>query len=195
MLRRTITTTTLTLMLLLALGMAAWACTNLATLNLSASQGDAGTAVDVHGSAFSTSDGAQPVEVRWDGADGEVLATAEPDDTGTIATSVTVPGDAEPGYHVLVATQMVEGDEGEASPAFGTPARSSFLVGNAEPEQIGQTAGPPTTGVGAAGPSATVLGLTALLGLIGLGLFGAGLGLFVRQARRRPAQAPVRAPR
>lgn len=189
MLRRTTTMSGLMVAFLLVLAMGAWACTNLASLNLSAGQGNAGATIEVHGSAFSTQEGAQEVNVRWDGTDGEVLASTDIEDaSGSIATSVTIPSDAEPGYHTLVATQMVEADEGEESPGHGTPARASFLVGEAQPEEIGDT-GPPTTAPVSASPSNALLGLTALLAILGLGLFGAGIGTFVRAARQRTEKA------
>lgn len=179
--------------LLMLSAMAAWACTNLATLNLSESSGAAGIEVDVTGSSFSTADNAQPVEIRWGGMDGEVLAEATPDSTGAIETTVTIP-EADPGYHVLVASQMSESEDGELAPAYGTPARSSFLIGAVnEPAQINEPAGVPAAATPDAGVPTGLVALTALLALAGIALFGAGLGLFVRESRRRTAQpAPVR---
>lgn len=180
--------------LLLVSAMTAWACTNLATLNLSESNGVAGADIDVTGSSFSTSDSAQAVEIRWGGTEGEVLAEATPDSTGSIETSVTIPDSADPGYHVLVATQMQEGEDGELSPAYGTPARSSFLVGSVtDPAEISEPAGVPAAATPDAGVPTGLVALTALLALAGIALFGAGLGLFVRESRRRSEQpAPVR---
>lgn len=178
--------------MLLMSAVAAYACTNLATLNLSEGSGAAGADIDVTGSAFSTGDSAQPVEIRWGGTEGEVLATAEPDSTGAIETSVTIPEDAEPGYHVLVATQMQEGEEGELSPAYGTPARASFLIGAVnEPAEISESAGAPAAATPEAGAPTGLIALTAVLALAGIGLFGAGLGLFVRETRRRTAEQPA----
>lgn len=178
--------------MLLVSAMAAYACTNLATLNLSEGAGSAGADIDVTGSAFSTGDNVEPVEIRWGGTDGEVLAQATPDDTGAIQTSVTIPEDAQPGYHVLVATQMQEGDEGELSPAYGTPARASFLIGAVnEPAEISESAGASAAATPEAGMSTGLIALTAVLALAGIGLFGAGLGLFVRETRRRTAEQPA----
>lgn len=178
--------------MLLMSAMAAYACTNLATLNLSEGAGAAGADIDVTGSAFSTGDNVQPVEIRWGGTDGPVLTEAEPDSTGAIETSVTIPEDAEPGYHVLVATQMQEDDEGELSPAYGTPARASFLIGAVnEPAEISESAGAPAAATPEAGMPTGLIALTAVLALAGIGLFGAGLGLFVRETRRRTAEQPA----
>lgn len=180
--------------MLLVTAMAAYACTNLATLNLSEGAGAAGADVDVTGSSFATGEDAPAVEIRWGGSDGPVLTEAQTDSTGAIQTSVTIPDDATPGYHVVVATQMQEDDEGELSPAFGTPARASYLVGTADqPAEISE----PTGSAAAASPEASMstglLALTAVLALAGVGLFGAGLGLFIRQSRRQGAEqrAPV----
>lgn len=178
--------------LLLMSAMTAFACTNLATLNLSESAGAPGSTLDVTGSSFRTGEGVQPVEIRWNGVDGEVLAEVEPDSTGAISTSVTTPDDAQPGYHVLVATQMQENDEGELSPAYGTPARASFLIGAVqEPAEISEPAGVPAGASADAGAPTGLIALTALLALAGIGLFGAGLGLFVRETRRRGAEQPA----
>lgn len=171
--------------------MGAWACTNLATLNLSHAAGEAGTSVDITGSAFSApSSGGQKVAIHWNAADGRVLTTATPDSTGNIEASVTIPAGAEPGYYVLVATQDVKDEEGALSPSYGTPARASFLVGTAAPEDVAQPAGVPSS-IGPETSSTGMVALTAILALLGLGLFGAGLGLFVRELRRRAVPAPV----
>lgn len=191
--RRASTVLTTALAVLLVGAMAAWACTNLATLNLSASTGQAGESVDVTGSSFRTADrGGQDVLIRWDALDGPVLATATPDATGSIVASVTIPEDASPGYHVLIATQDQVNDEGEASVAYGTPARATFLVGGALPEAAPVAAGAESPAV-ADTTSTGLIALTIILALAGLGLFGAGLGMFVREVRGREAvPSPVK---
>lgn len=178
--------------ILLIGAMTAFACTNLATLNLSTAQGEAGSTVDVTGSAFRTeARGGLDVEIRWDGVDGPVLATAQPDATGNIATSVRIPADAQPGYHVLVGTQMTESEDGELSPAYGTPARSSFLIGTSSPPEAVAPATGPASGIAADAPGTGLIALAALLALLGIGLFGSGLGLFVRETRKRAVTAPA----
>lgn len=183
-------------LLLPAIG--AFACTNLATLNLSEASVSAGDTIDVTGTAFSSmgqevpgegGDSAEAVMLRWDAVDGEVLAEIEPSELGTIQGSVTVPEDAEAGSHVLVATQQVVADaeEDDVRPAYGTPARAAISVDApmVEAREIGT---PPVTTAASFGaePGLLTFGGMALLGLLGLALFGAGLGLFVRDARRRP---------
>lgn len=193
--RRRLSTLLLSLGALFLVGaMTAWACTNLATLNLESSSGAAGDTVGVTGSSFAAPGGRYdevgPVEIHWDGAEGQVLASAQPDEAGNIATSVTIPSDASSGYHVLVATQEVTRD-GEVSTAYGTPARAAFSVGGAVPEAPAAATGASSAATTSSGTSSGLVALTALLGIAGLALFGAGVGMFVRELR--PREAPARA--
>ncbi len=178
---------------LLVGAMAAWACTNLATLNLSQSAVQPGANIGVTGSSFATAaKGGQEVLISWDAVNGPVLAKAMPDPTGNIATSIAIPADAQPGYHVLIATQnSVDQKKGTISAAYGTPARAAVLIGAAAPADAAQPAAAPAA-VAADASSTGMLILTVLLALMGIGLFGAGLGLFVRETRRRGVPAPVR---
>lgn len=175
----------------LALGATAWACTNLATLNLSSPAGQAGDTLTVTGSAFRVpSEGApDPVVLTWNGVDGPVLATVTPDSAGNISATFSVP-QGEPGYYVLVASQT----DADGIDAYGTPARAAFEILGPGGESVVQPVSPSPAGL-AADPSSTgMIALTALLGVLGLGLFGAGFAAFVRQVRGRdvPATAPVR---
>jgi hypothetical protein len=162
----------------------AWACTSLASLNLSNATGQSGDTINVNGSSFSPDPGPiHPVVVHWNGIAGPVLATITPDASGAISGSFTVP-QADPGHYVIVATQT----DGKGGQSFGTPARAGFTI-----QAPGATAAvtPAAPGVGAI-PTATTTsgGLVALtigLGVVGLALFGAGVGAFARQARRREA--------
>lgn len=101
--------------------------TDVATLELDENEGKPGTTIEVHGSGFATRQAAQPVTIRWNDADGEVLATSKPDDVGRIDTAVTIPDEAEPGHHIVMAVQTIT-DNDEASRAFSTPARATFRV-------------------------------------------------------------------
>lgn len=165
----------------------AWACTNLATLNLGKAAGEPGNQVKVTGSSFAAD--AQAVKFHWNGETGEVLAKAKPDDAGNVSATVKIPSDARPGYNVLIATQSAED-----GPAFGTPARASFLVGSAAPpgEAPPEPSGAPTAVVDDGGTSTGLVAFTAGLGLLGIVLFGAGLSLFTRELRRRSAPDPAR---
>jgi hypothetical protein len=171
--------------LLLAAASAAWACTNLATLNLSNAAGASGQSITVTGSSFHVAaSGPQvPVVLHWNGATGPVLATVSPDATGNISAQVTIP-QAQPGYYVLVASQQANGvDE------YGTPARAAFEI--LAPGQHAAVAPAAVQGgtVASSPSSSGVLALTIALGVLGLALFGAGVGTFARQARRR--EVPV----
>lgn len=189
--RRALTVTSVVGFLLAATAIFAYACTNLASLNLETSTGAAGDEIAVTGSSF----GAEPeVVLHWNSVEGAELATVTPDQAGNIATSVTIPEDAEPGYYVIVATQTSE----EGGQVFGGPARAAFQVLGPGGEALSaQPAGPDQLAEFASDSAATassgMVALTALLGLLGLGLFGAGVTGFVRESRgEEPAKAPVR---
>ncbi|MDP8929339.1 MAG: hypothetical protein M3O70_12405 [Actinomycetota bacterium] len=174
--------------------MTAWACTNLATLNLSQSAVQAGNTIEVTGSSFKApAEGVQPVQLHWNSAAGPILAEAVPDAAGSILTQVTIPADAQPGHYVLVATQMaVDPGHGLPSgePVFGTPARAAVMVGSPAPVE-GEAAGAPTVSTTPEPGSGAMVAVTALLALLGLGLFGGGLALFVREVRSRRVTARV----
>ncbi len=188
MTRRLTGTALLGLAVFLTGAAAAWACTNLSTLNLSQSQGQAGESVDLTGSSFATAEsGGKAVQLRFDGENGALLAKAMPDKAGSIAADVKIPASAQPGYHVILATQSTK--EG---PAFGTPARTSFLVGSA-PATVQASPSAATAAVADDGTSTGATILTVALGVLGLVLFGTGLGLFVRELRRQAVLAPERA--
>ncbi|MGH9121055.1 MAG: hypothetical protein ACRDYC_03790 [Acidimicrobiales bacterium] len=176
----------------LALGAsAAWACTNLATLNLSSASGTVGQSITVTGSSFHAAQtGPQvPVVLHWNSVSGPALATATPDATGNISATIAVP-QANPGYYVIVAVQQATAGVDE----YGTPARAAFEVITpgqhpAVTPNAGQSAGVATTS-----PSSTgVIALTVALGVAGLALFGAGAASFARQARRRAVPATQKA--
>ena len=172
---------------LLAVGFAAaaFACTSLATLDAPTAAAPTGSNVSVTGASFS-SKAATPVVIHWGGASGPEVARAVPDSSGRISATFTVPK-AEPGYHVLVATQL----DAEGKAVFGTPARASFAVAGPD----GATPAAPAVAPQQPAPSSGsdgVLALTLVLGAAGLALFGAGLVTTVRHGRRRPAPAPAR---
>lgn len=170
---------------------AAFACTNLATLNLSNASGNVGETVTVTGSSFKApaADAAPlPVILNWSGAEGSVLAEATPDSAGNISATFTVP-EGEPGYYVVIASQSDA--EGEA--AYGTPARASFQILGPNSEAAVQPAESQASAVSEPSSSG-LIALTIGLGVLGLALFGAGFTAFVRQAHRRevPEASKVR---
>ena len=75
-------------------GAAAFACTNLATLNLSSTAGKAGDSVTVTGSSFRVASGtavSDPVILRWNGVEGTQLASVLPDKAGNISATFAIP--------------------------------------------------------------------------------------------------------
>ncbi len=172
-------------------GAAAFACTNLATLNLSSSAGKAGDTVTVTGSSFRVDTrnvaASFPVVLRWNGVDGATLAEVQPDRAGNISATFTVP-EGQPGYYVIVATQR----NAQGVDVYGTPARASYQILGPNGQSVVQPVATNAGTLGNEGSSSGIIALTVGLGALGLALFGAGFIAFVRQARRAPAAATVR---
>jgi len=174
-------------------GAAAFACTNLATLNLSSTAGKAGDTVTVTGSSFAVGRGDAatiPVQLRWNGVDGTVLAETVPDRAGNISATFAVPEGA-PGYYVLIATQK----DARGVDTYGTPARASYQILGPNGQSV---VTPPASAAAASVPaepsSSGIIALTVGLGVLGLALFGAGFVAFLRQAKaaQTAATATVR---
>jgi hypothetical protein len=174
-------------------GAAAFACTNLATLNLSSTAGKGGDSVTVTGSSFRVATAtANPGDVvlRWNGVEGTELARVVPDKAGNISATFAIP-QGQPGYYVIVATQKSPA----GVDAYGTPARASFQILGANGQSVVTPAVSSAGSTVASSPSSSgIIALTVGLGALGLALFGAGFVAFVRQARRRdvPVTASVR---
>jgi len=175
-------------------GAAAFACTNLATLNLSSTAGKAGDSVTVTGSSFRVNSAnvsaSDPVVLRWNGTEGTQLASVVPDKAGNISATFAIP-EGQPGYYVIVATQK----DAKGVDAYGTPARASFQILGANGQSVVTPAVSSAGSTVASSPSSSgIIALTVGLGALGLALFGAGFVAFVRQARRRdvPVTASVR---
>jgi hypothetical protein len=172
-------------------GAAAFACTNLATLNLSSSAGKAGDTVTVTGSSFRVNAkdvaASDPVVLHWNGVDGATLAQVTPDKAGNVSATFSVP-EGQPGYYVIVATQK----DAKGVDAYGTPARASYQILGPNGQSVVQPVGSSAGTVGTETSSSGIIALTVGLGVLGLALFGAGFTAFVRQARRAPAAAAVR---
>ena len=166
-------------------GGTAFACTNLATAEVSAGTGRAGAAMTFTGSSFAApEEGAapSPVVVHWGSADGPVLAQLAPDARGGVSGSFTIP-EADPGHFVIIATQV----DAEGEPQFGTPARVPFEVlganGESVPPPVDEAA--PLSSGSESGGSSIVL----VLGIVAACLFVGGLAAF-RQVSRRPSAVP-----
>ena len=174
-------------------GAAAYACTNLATLNLSSATGKAGDTITVTGSSFRMPSGVETgLQLRWNAVDGPVLAETRPDRVGNISAQVQIPNAAPDSYVIVAVLRDAKGAD-----TSGTPARAQFqIVGGAGRAVPAATGGqlPATGGAEGSGSSSAPVGLLALLGVAGLGLFGAGFVAVARQARgqKAPAAAPVR---
>ena len=192
--------------LLVGLGASAFACANLATLNLSTSRGYAGATVTLTGAAFTypratTGLAPTPVVIRWRDKGGPILAEVVPERNGSISTSFTVP-DVAPGNYVILAVQetprRLQNAPPDAPPVYfdepGTPARASFEVLRPGTEAVIRAPGPEPVD-GAEGPSeldSTVwIVLTAAFGAVAMSLFGGGLIAFIHQSRK--AREPARA--
>lgn len=178
----------------LALGLTAYACTNLATLNLSNTTGRVGDSLTLTGSSFITVCvcGPQmpptPVKIRWGGIQGAVLAELTPTRTGTLSAAFTVP-DVAPGYYVIAATQR---DGTYNLDTQGTPALTTFEVLT----PAGQSVVVPSEFAAAGSQtdetsSSAFLALTIGLGVLGLALFVGGSAAVVRQVSTRRSRAPA----
>ena len=191
---------------LVGLGASAFACANLATLNLSTGSGRAGTTITFTGAGFavpraSTGLTPTPVAVHWEWEDGPVIADVVPDRYGSISAQFTVP-ETRPGTYIIVATQKTPrrapGAPADQAPAYfpepGTPARASFevLAPGAEP----RTRTPVVESADVSDSQGQLDGtvwivLTAAFGAEAMSLFGGGLIAFIHQSRksREPATA------
>lgn len=190
---------------------AAFACTNLATVNLSSSMGKPGDAITVTGSGFMANaaempmdDGMvmdmtagmgdmtvrSPVTVRWNGPDGPVLSTAVPDRSGTISVLFNIP-DAQAGHYTVVAVQK----NAQGYDVYGTPARAPIQVIGAGGRTGDGVAGSGPAGASGGPTSPGILALTVGLGVLGVSLLAAGGVFATRTARARrgvPAQVDGR---
>lgn len=155
----------------------------LATLELSTDRAKPGDEVSFRGWYYND---IHPVIVRWDRLDGPVVATVTPDTFGvvhnhfrSIAGSLRIPPDAQPGTHLLLATQDF-GPPGKIT--WGVPARTEIHVGDGggrkeaatprRPDSIVTTTTPDRGGLLAAGAAGA-----ALAGLL------VGIAVLVRRHR------------
>ena len=180
----------------LALGvsvLAAWtvfACTLLPSITLSQAYAVAGADVSITGSAWTVP---TPVTLHWDSLTGPVLATVTPlPGTGLIGpVSVRVPAGAQPGFHVIIATD---------STYSTSTARVPFQVLGNAPFRAAAPQAVLSTGTGNQSPvgvPAPVVALLALAGIGGLAISTVGATALVRgvRARRQVTVQANRAPR
>ena len=98
-----------TAVVVLLWGATAYACTNLAALNLSTPTGKVGDSLTVNGSSFQAAkSGAAPLPVvfRWNALEGPVMAQALPDAAGNVSATFSIP-EGQPGYYVVVALSLI----------------------------------------------------------------------------------------
>lgn len=183
--------------LLVAAG--AWACTNLASLNIARATVLPGETVTITGSSFKAlEEGVTPVAIRWNALDGEILAEVEPDSSGAISASVAVPSDVPVGQYVLVATQMsgepghgLEAGAEDLAPIFGTPARAPLMVGDTVEAAPAEPSAQPVAATPAAPSSGSLLLVSGLLALSALGLFAGAAIMLGRDAGKRRVGTPA----
>jgi hypothetical protein len=192
--------------LIAGFGAAAFACANLATLNLSTPSGRPGATVTITGASFvvpraATGLPTTPVVVRWQDKQGPILAEVTPDRYGSISATFTVP-DVTPGSYVILGFQETPkwpaNGGPDAAPVYvaelGTPARTSFEVLGPSGRPVvrapsGESFDPAESGGQL--DSTVWLVLTAAFGAVALSLFGGGLIAFIHQSKK--AREPARA--
>ncbi|GAC1337695.1 MAG: hypothetical protein NVSMB29_02410 [Candidatus Dormibacteria bacterium] len=175
-------------------GITVFACAVLTTTHLSQVSGPAGSTVTLTGSNFGVAHGDvtqnfTPVQIRLDTPTGPLLATTTPATDGSLNVPVTIPGNAAPGYHVLLVSQQ----NAQGAPVPGSPGRVLFQVGSSQAGTVA-AANPNLQNVAATpATSDTGLGLAAVLAIATGGLLLAGVGgaVGIREvtARRRPTVA------
>ena len=170
-----------------------FACTSLATLNLSQAAAPSGSNLTVTGSSFgSVTSGNSSVTLHWNSISGPVLSQGiVPDSTGAIGpVSVTIPQSATPGYYTIIATQTDKTGQN----SFGTPARAAIQVTGASGAPAGSSSSQPVASPtsNSSGLGAGLIGLLVALGVGGLILFGLGTATFVGSYRRQPSASKVR---
>ncbi len=167
----------------LGVGLTAFACTPLNTINLSSPSGRPGTGVTATGS-FLVPD--SEVAVRWNSVDGPVLARTMPVN-GEISASFVVP-DGSPGYYAVVATQ---------SDANGNPlvARAAFQMVDASGQGVPSQPAAFEAPTRAPNSSGAPVALALVLGFAGVALLGAGGMAVAGHARRRQVAEVASLPR
>lgn len=168
----------LVLVALLGGAASAFACTNLALVNMSLPGAPPGATIDLTAAGFSGAVAGDPFTLHWGATNGPALATAPVDQAGNLSARFTVP-DAAPGYYVITIDPM------------GLKTRFQVL----SPSQANPAAAPapPLASVTPEPSSNGVALLAATIGTFGLGLFGAGFVAVTRENRRR-RRVPVAVP-
>jgi hypothetical protein len=161
------------LALALGTGGAAWGCVPQPLVSLQPrSSGPRGSEVTVEALAF----GSAPVEVRWNGVDGELLATAS---GPQFSVPVTIPQVPEGLSHIVVF-------ERDQTGAVGSSGRAAFLVTSPPGTDASS---PPSTATTSSPPPSSDSTSPALLGAgLGMAVVGGLVGAAV-VGRSRPAKS------
>jgi hypothetical protein len=176
--------------LLVALAGAVWACTpKPEAFALDTLEAAGGESVQATGTAA----GGGPLQIRWNGVDGPVLAEATPQDLdrGAFSATFEVPEDAEPGVNYVVASAS-EANAGVARAALEVTGGEQATTASETAWEFTQDPAA-TTDTSALTPQGLTAPLAAGAGLLSLGLVGLFTGAAVAgvQIRRSPARAPV----
>ena len=173
---------------ILVAGATAWACISVASLSVSPAQAQPGQQVEVKGEGYNT----KPVDLRFNGLDGPVLATVTAQG-GAIKATVTIPQDAKPGNYVVFATQEAQ----PGNTTWGIPSRALVTVTNGTTPVLGAPLAPVEEGrVTAFERQDSVSGAALLLvglGVAGMGLFLVGVTAFLQGRPPRAVPAKARA--
>lgn len=131
----------------------------------------------------------KPVIIRWNALDGPVLATVAPDTFGavhnhfrSIAGTLTIPPDAQPGAHVLLATQDFA-PPGKIT--WGVPVRTQIHVGDASVQTGLETLRRPRALSVQTVPDGPALVAAGAVGAAAAGIL-VGLAVLVRRRRVAP---------
>lgn len=166
----------------LALAAAAWACVAGPTLQATPSDATAGSEVHISGISYNED---LPVVVRFDGLDGPVLGEFSVGEDRRLEGEVTIPAGTQPGNYLLVATQ-----EGLAGGQAIIPTRALVsVVGEAGAPSLGaplaDTPADRTVGLTETDPVSTGSLVLVAVGVAGIALFLAGVGVLI-SGRSRP---------
>lgn len=116
----------------------ALACTPTAHIDVSPARAEPGTTIRVNGSLFQA--GAAAVEVRWGGAQGDLMARSPVGEDGRFSASVTVPR-AAPGHYIVAAIQSLDdGSYKRSSAAFEVPGQPATVQRPTESASGGEAA-------------------------------------------------------
>ena len=172
--------------LALTLAAAAWAC--VAGPTLQATPRDAVAGSDVHVTGISYNEDL-PVLVRFGALDGPVLGEFTVGEDRRLEGDVTIPATTQPGNYVLVATQQgLDGD-----PAIIPTRALVSVVGEGGPPSVGaplaETPTDRTTGLAEIDPVSTGSLILVGVGVAGVALFLAGVGVLLSGRTSRKPEA------